>query len=75
MSGVTSAIFTFDEIFSWLFNPFKKPISEFRVIEELPVHLIEKGALDKLKSFCQKHKLQLDIVDLRENVIGIKVKV
>ncbi|WP_151744523.1 hypothetical protein [Acinetobacter calcoaceticus] len=75
MSRVTTAVITFDEIFSWLFNPVEKPACDDRVIEELPMHLIEDDAIRKLEDYCAKHKFPLDIQNLKENVISIKVKV
>ncbi|HAV4522642.1 hypothetical protein [Acinetobacter baumannii] len=75
MSDPTTAVITFDEIFSWLFNPVEKPKCDERVIAELPMHLIEDNAIHKLEEYCKKHKLPLDIQNLKENVISIKVKV
>lgn len=75
MSRVTKAVITFDEIFSWLFNPVETSKCNERVIPELPLHQIEGGAIQKLKDYCQKHKLHLEIQNLNENVISIKVKI
>lgn len=75
MTSVSSAVFTFDEIFSWLFNPVEKSACDDSVIQELPIHLIEDDAIRKLKDYCAKHKFPLDIQNLNENVISIKVKV
>lgn len=73
--NVISAIITFDEIFSWLFNPVDKTAKEQRLIQELPVHIIERSAIQKLKHYCQKHNLPLEVKNIKENVISIEVKV
>lgn len=75
MSRVTTAVITFDEIFSWLFNSIEKPACDERVIQELPMHLIEDDAICKLEDYCAKHKFPLDIQNIKENVIRIIVKV
>lgn len=75
MSIPTKAVITFEEIFSWLFNPIEKISSDERFIPELPVHLIKNGAIQKLKQYCNDRKIPFEIKDLKENVISIRVTV
>jgi hypothetical protein len=74
MSEISAVFYTFNDLFDLLFKSFTNSEDEYTTIPELPLHLIEDGALEDLKEYCEKHNLFCEIKNTKENAISIKVK-